>query len=442
MLAERIPNDVELGYQCARLIQDLYGPTPGTTAANNLNARLQGQFTASTYTPPTSDSPRVFTATSPAWGLIAIGGTENVLMGSKFVSAYYGLNPLNFSPLPINFFLEDLGARICTTDTGRAAVTSPNLLIVGHSLGGAVGIAIGAVRNALGVPGRVVVVNFGTPKPGTVTIRNMLGGVQVARWMCDDDPVPLVLPTFTQAPAVMSLYNPGQLTTVGQIVQTQGGLQIDGNYQVTSETLPQTAIINPTTSLATWLYSLDSGAQNPHQIDEYVRRLAGVLNIQQAAEANAPIVNTPPVHVAQEQPLALELQSGLVDPGSPMGVPETLTRAQVNRELKDYRAVAPGGRGIGIIVEELPSSLIFQKVKANGVWVVTFGGVPFAVAPRRKRAGALARAGNDFIRRLLIEESVDSTAMCLRWIDFCNAAVDPTSGIVPLLNSSPVNVLA
>lgn len=69
----------------------------------------------------------------------------------------------------------------------------PDVILTGHSLGGALALVVGALMCVAGTP-PAAIVTFGAPRVGMMKCRRVLSKVTIRQWRNGNDPVPAVPP--------------------------------------------------------------------------------------------------------------------------------------------------------------------------------------------------------------------------------------------------------
>jgi len=98
--------------------------------------------------------------------------------------------------------------------------------------------------------------------------------------------------------------------------------------------------------------------------------------------------------------------------------------------------IARQGEAQNTIPVSIPTGQTFTAFRNEGIWMIAFGDSIVAIAPTKRRARALARLGNEFLRRLLVQAVVDPDVMETQLAAWLTSAQDPTSGIVPTLQTT------
>ena len=400
--------DPSLNVLLTNAIDGLYSQTPKATIDALITTADGLANWQSVYSPSTDVFPSYYYGSNSAYGFVIVGGTDTVAQGNALMSGYSTGNPF-MSAQDINSYLTNIAGTIAGQPDFSGVATAPVTYCVGHSLGGAVASVL-----ALYVQGRNLqaihnLITFGSPKVGTSQFGDTLTGTFVCRWMNDDDPVPLVPPTVAQAPLIATVTDIITLLAYNSMRQTQGGLQLDINGVVSTQTLPTAAVISPTTSLANWLVSLITSATSPHNTVEYRRRLS--LNVTPA------------------QVLAVRTRRrGNEEP------PDPTTRAAINAEVSPkVRTILGQGAAQNLIAVQIPEADAFRSLKLSGIWYVSFRGTVVCIGGTRRKASKLARLGNQFLGHLIKQANVDPNALSSEFSSWFSDAADPTSGIKPTM---------
>lgn len=367
----------------------------------------------SSYRRTDGQLPNLYFGSNNSTGAVVISGTENSAMGISLLSGYTSLAGFG-SANDINSYLVTIAQALASMPNWNRCITSTQLVLTGHSLGGAAVTPLPLLAQAAGQQGPRLLVTFGAPKSGTSRLNDEISGTNIARWMNSDDAVPLVPPTVGQAPLLAAVTPIPALLAYAAMKHVRGGRQLDplGNY--TPQELPTDAAIAPTTNLVQWLVSLNTGAPNPHNPSEYIRR----LNLYAAAHPT----------VAQRQRRGAD-----AEPAQPV------TAKEINAEISPaVRSIITRGQEQNQGPLIVPKNKIFNTQKISGIWYVTFGSSIVTIGPTRRKAQRLANVGNLFAKRMLRQSQVDSTTMAAQWAEYMSAAADPGSGIRPTLQSGPL----
>lgn len=342
--------------------------------------------------------------------LILFNGVEDVSMAAGLASGYYLTQGGGFSRTT-NRWITDAIDWYVSQLAGNHFTFTGNFIIAGYSAGGALAYNMARyLTDRYQVP-EPVVITFGGCKPGDRTLAQSFSPLFGVRWMNTDDPVPLFpfnLTTYT-------LYNPlaafDDLVFVSNFCQPPGGVEIFPNGTGRGSVIPTTAAPSPLLNFATWLLGETQAENGPHSIATYIDRIALAqrqqpsprLNNAQGAPAEVPAIPSPQ-----------EAQAG----------------RQAAVQTVFQLAVQQGGQPIIVPDEEQ-----FTVARESKIWNVYFRGQQVAIGPGKHRARALARAGNNFLRRLQVQAICDPESIVEMFQEYCNAATDPNSGFQPTMNT-------
>jgi len=227
--------------------------------------------------------------------------------------------------------------------------------------------------------------------------------------MNDDDPVPLLPPQLPSSIPFAAGLGTEVLSRWESFVHGGGGIVLDRDGHPRQDVLPPLGRVDAAVSLAAWVLKSATDRSSPHALEEYVRR----LTLMQ------PLV-TPPVSERIVQ--------------SPVERTHTVDRPSSNRQVEQWRdTIVHTGATQNQAALKVPPERAFQTIKVDGLWWVVFGGFLVAVGPTRKRAGAMATRGNEFLRRLQRMAGVDVQALQTLLPIYLEAASAPNNGFEPLI---------
>lgn len=221
-----------------------------------------------TYSPGSPWTQRVYVIVSPSFVVVVIPGTET---WQQFVGDILGSVQASQPPIPgqVALYWGQLGQRVWGEIGAQVAAALPGrrLVLMGHSLGGAVAQVVAALAaRQLGTDVRVFV--LGCPRVGNPAFASSFGPSQVWRVATTDDPVAEVPPPLWGGLS-LPLPWPGPLTPV--IYQHAGNgysLADDGTLSVQGGGLP----LGSVASLLVY-----GDASTRHSIDTYAGRLRSAL---------------------------------------------------------------------------------------------------------------------------------------------------------------------
>lgn len=310
-----------------------------------------------------------------------------------------------------NQWLIDQADRIIDAMTAGHWVEPEYLDFVGYSAGGAVAqIVMWRYVTRQSVTKRKLI-TFGSPRAQPRLQRDQLSSSPVARWFTDADPVPLIPPRMADVSTLVAIISPLQTIQYGNFVHTDGGISVAQNGVTTPAVLPPVAEVDPGSSLASWYFLVEGSGTNPHALSTYYAYLQAAVNA-------LPRPDEQTVPVAEDENPQQERQ-------------RDVTRRQ--RQIAD--AINEAGRAQNNVGLEIPPETLMIPHRLGRVWVVSFNGDVICTAPIEKRARAIARAGNAFLRALPKQALVDPIALSQQLTNWLGMAQDPTFGFVPQINT-------
>jgi len=311
-----------------------------------------------------------------------------------------------------NQYLIDQAARILASYTSGHWQEPGYLDFVGYSAGGAVAQILMWRYIQLQSTVRRKLITFGAPRAQPTRQRDELARSSVTRWMVDADPIPLVPPRLGDVPTLINLLSPVQTVQYGNFVHTEGGISVAQNGVTTPATLPPVASIDPGNSLASWYFSEENAASNPHALTTYFSYL-------NAAVAALPRPDEQSVEQGDDENPQQERQ-----------------RDVTRRQRQVAAAIANAGHAQNSPSQVIPQETLMIPIRIGRVWYVSFNGDIICTAPIEKRARAIARAGNAFLRALPRQALVDPVALSQQLTNWLGMAQDPTFGFVPQINTT------
>lgn len=301
----------------------------------------------------------------------------------------------------ILFALRDLGF-------GRNART----VIFGHSMGGAVALALNIMIAERGDSASISTITYGAPRPGPDTFASLIQPLDVVRWMNGADSVPLIPPRQNQAPAFFAAATMRMRQNANRYVQPHGGIVIDQDGTAADRDVPEIAIEDIQSSLSLWLYSCYLGVNSVHSIPAYILALG--------RRAALP---------SQQRPAT----DGTSSAGQPVernhsGVIDRAVNEQIN--LIKQRAIEQDA-----VPLRIPEKWQVRARKVGGVWGVYWHEVLVAIGPQKGRCRKIAHSMNLALRRLQQFGFVGADDLATTFQQYMDAARAVDSGFQPVMRS-------
>lgn len=352
-----------------------------------------------------------FAETLSGWCITLVNGVASPSTGNAVWDGY-----LNAAPGQVgvyNAYLRNQGIALADTYLGVPS-TAPNNIFIGHSAGGA--LAFYAYQRLWLNRRNIAKANFilyGCPKFTSVPSFDVAPVNTIRHWMNDDDPVPFIpptLPTWQRIWAGLSIFQANRLTYFTAIA---GGVVLNILGEPQLSTLPTNIGPSPPDAIGAWLAAVEQGRTTSHSIEAYLSRFLAGSNIRSVAD----------------QPLLGTSEGG--DYG-----PEPIARTRRQVEAAQESIIRQTERGVTEAQTVIPAGHEFKAYRRGRIWYVSFHGVQVATAPNKKRARGLARAGNDLLRRLLIEHQVEGNALTQQLANWIIEASSDNGGYFPTLNNA------
>lgn len=399
----------------ALLFADCIAALQNITPALTIEPLIQAQINApiqSTDVPGTPQCPRFSVVQCDGFGFVFINGTETLVQATGYWNGLLG-GLLDSVSTPVNGYTQAAANLVLTALAARLSGTQiRNVYFCGYSLGGAIANHAASLWARADFRNTPFSWTIGSPRTLNTRDAEFVSQHQSVRWMIDDDTVPLIPPSFAQSPSTAMLYGIRFQQRLNNFVHVAGGETIFFTGAIRSEELPANAVWSTSGALGNYLFTQDGAFGLQHSVAEYRRRF--VLWRQ----TNPQPSRRPPTPAPQE-------------PANPTPRQEETTQARQVRILLHQQ-----GERQNSIPIKLPSENVFVATRSEGIWIVAFGGAVFAVGPTKRRARALARLGNEFLRRLLVQAVVQPTVIEGQLAAFLTEAADPASLIKPTLQTA------
>jgi hypothetical protein len=413
MLLDESLGNLELaGWLCGRL-QDLRGLGP-QAAIDTVLAATTNLPVFSVFVPFTNGFPATYIGQSGTTQIFLIDGITTNEQATGIWDAYVGSVFPEIAD-PKNQWFENVADYVLRLLPGRRFTNPENLIFCGYSAGGAIAEVLFDRYLSGQHPANMRYCTFGSPAPAGVGLQRRVGVQNGFRYMNSDDPVGLIPFGLANFVSVQVLYGGRRANRLANFLQCGGGLNINADGFTFDEPIPARAEIPSSASFATTMLGFDNQSFVAHSLAEYRRRLTAAAIVR---PENRPL---PRPHERAQRP----------DFGG---------RHERNRAAAlSVQTIFAQGERQNAQPEKLPSQTLFQALRSGRLWIVYFGGAVVAVGPTKKRARALARLGNDFLRRLLRQGYVDPAALTGQFENFIGLAQEPAAGISPLLSTNLPN---
>jgi hypothetical protein len=384
------------------------GPQANIDSA--LMADLPNNF-SSVFFPPSGQMVAMYIGGDNSRKVVYLDGITTLGQAAALVDGYWTAFMLPGSP-PLNAWFQSLLPTIMGRIALATVFTPEYLDVVGYSAGGALATAVMYQLKRQQTTMKMKLITFGSPRPGGRIVRDTIASSPVARWMTPGDPIPLIPPRIQDANALALAFSPVQWITFSNTVHTHGGLEVNAAGEITDAVLPSQAVVNASSSLASWFLAENDDTGNDHAIFRYMANLQAALSGPPGTRPHS------------------------VDVG-PAEVPDDNKRRGVNQERdRVITAISDqqGRQNIQPVV--VPGPVLFTPVRLGRVWAVGFGDQIVAQGVHEKTCRHICRAGNDFLRSLPKQAIVDVTALQGQLEAFLALAQDPSQGFSPTIKTT------
>lgn len=406
------PRDIDGALAKAKALEGLHGI--GGSGLMRQFCEADGLFVnAADYFPATPTCPRWAVVATPGATIFFIGGIETLVQGQGIWNAYLGGYANVFTSQPQNSWFQNAAQQIYDTAVGQYRSNVP--VFIGYSAGGAIAYhSRKKFFDATGSPSSAVCTLFGAPKARARDVTPLGNQSTLVCWNNVDDAVVNVPPQLSQWERFVAGFSVFQLTRLNNYFwyQEYRAIGLTGTVETSGGNFFQG--VPDSVSVGAWLNQAVNGIENPHSIHVYVARLtlAAALYTPQ---------NQPMDGIGGGEDEPPELTPGVGRSAQAVSV-QTIF-ADASRQNQQPAVI--------------PVAQQFNWRRSGRIYYVTFGGTDIAIAPKKKRAKALARVGNDWLRRLQTEAVVAPEAIVQQFETYVNAATDPAGGFTPLLNTTP-----
>jgi len=347
---------------------------------------------------------------------ICLSGINVGIQTARLVQSWFtgGTTVGDWAVLPYamtmaTYVADQIPGMIDDIDRGRIT----EIGVAGHSFGGLVALAMAQRFRRIAQAMRISYSSFGTPQGWISTGTLPATGEECARWVTQYDPVPNLPPNYQNALTLHGLLPQGRSRALDAWVQPCANIQLtdDGRIVANAREWEPSDITIP--DLRAIVDSRTYGFfGDEHRIELYYRRLRN-FNARQAAPPPPPVVPT-------------------IRPRTP----EPPTPQQREQGRQAANALIEVGREQNGVVVEIPVPARMRAVREGRVWYVVWLNRQIAIGPTRKKAQAIARHFNRFLRiyqGVGVSNSIDFLGALQDWL---RDAANPEAGYRPTLEDA------
>lgn len=408
MFIQRLAGDYGFAAFAASLVASLR-PTPLSGGVANL---LRADDLVGTYNwarDATAQNVGYALVSDAEQAVIVLDGSSNLSQVTDFVNGA-GSTEVNNTILGANPALDRMASRIRIQAGLGGTFNFRRISVIGWSLGGACGLVLGAQLARQYPTSSVDVTTFGSPRPGTHLLGEQNLSISTYRWMNEQDPIPRVLPRFTEWAAMAYLIPRSVCRQWSDQSQGAGGRVVSDGGLVRESVLPGVSTIGTVSNLITWMAGLDAPGTGPHAIQAYQANLQAAANIS----------GVYPGLTARPSPVEAR---GLI-PRAPFMAAQQAAAHAIR--------VAQGNQDS--VPVQIPPTRAFTYARLHQGYAIYFNGNQVAMTSLKRTARAMCRDGNVFLRRLQRMGVVDAVGIATEFTSYIAAAQDASEGFSPPLN--------
>lgn len=418
-LSDTPPNWTGPARTYVRLLQnlDLVNPNPGTAP---ILTTLLGTFSNYFFYNNVNYPCTIARATNADTIIVWISGVRVAGAIGQLVAQY--INPINpMSATRVNNRVQEWASEgLSITGALTAPLLRPKVILVGHSLGGAIAFTMARQIRVVNPGAQIWVCSFGTPKVCGLSDLVSNGANLIARWTNPQDNVPRLPPVSTSAPVLYGALTHYQRTTLQQwrhpcqqfSVGPTGSLAVSDGVESSTITVA---------TLVALLQSPQGVFGTGHGLETYYNYLLAATSTYQEPSI-PPVLGGPgTVPPPAAPPIVF----------SPPALPPPVNNVAVQASFVAFREAAVINEAIPVTV---PMPNLPTVSKNNGVWSFDWMGYQVAVAPSKRKAQALSRHMRRFLRLYQGVGQSQSHEFVYALAAYLVEAADPASDFKPILN--------
>jgi len=353
-------------------------------------------------------------------GLVCLSGVRTVAGGRELVSSWLADYDIDNRSAVTNA-VYNWAASIYEVLSALPIPAGAQVFIAGHSLGGAIALPLARLYTAGRNPFFITVCTFGSPKVVEVEGYNFPNRATIARWSNPQDNVPSLPPLQPSAPLIYMGLTARQTVNAYRWGQPCQRTSVSSTGQITTGNDPPSLEIGASTILAALNSRIEGIFGTGHLLHTYEANLIAAIAAAAPAALPPPVVTIPGAPVAPATP-PVRVPAPAPPPPTPVEIARSVVVAREAAVQRD--AVAP-------VIGQRYKVLAIREGKQ---WYVSWLDARIAWAPTRKKAQALARHLNRFLRIYQGVGQSNSNLFVSTWAQYLKEAASPASDLKPTLN--------
>lgn len=378
---DRRLNGTALNYDCARIVENLDNDNVAARFTDSMADIFPGLGNLTT-TPSTETEPRYCVLQYPDCTVIALQGVKRVSTSIAIFQGYHERLNRNHGG-GCNEFIYQAANKIRDDLNFNLTDIKSNLIITGHSFGGAVGRVLAYFAMRVGRTFNLKLITFGSPKVGTEEFESRCRIIPAIRWYDETDPIQWMAPHASEAYQYHALLPARFSDLLSSYVQ--GGfpirLKTGGGVDQAEYTPPPDRRADE--RLLSWSLGWNEDAWYTHRMSVYLERIR---------------VET----ILPDLPSSRPRRSD--NPSLPQNIPEAVVQQGMTEAVQAQRVSAQVAVDA---VAATPLKKFFRAKKTNSIPCVVYGNLIVNVSTSMKRAKAVAKRGNVQARELFARGITD-----------------------------------
>ncbi len=353
--------------------------------------------------------------------LIVLSGVRTAYAGQQLARSWVA-GDVGYDTRLFVLQVELWGRAIFQDSRAAGFAQKDTIQIAGHSLGGALASYLAWWFGLTYPESRIQVCTFGQPKVCGPAYRPR-DNTGFARYSNAEDNVPSLPPTSDRAPAVYAGLTRAAQARVQAWRHPVGVMVLNPDGTVTQNDTDRPSVMIGATTLLGIINSRVSGFFGTgHSLLTYASLLDARLRTVDAMFA-AEVVNNAAAPTAQSMP----------DVVSPRVVPELVPQVELNRQVAVAREEAAARDAVQL---DIPTRYRMKAVRVEGIYCVAWMEKIIAWGPSRKKAQAIARHFDRFLRVYQGVGQSNSNVLVDALIEYLTIAADPSGPLKPTLNDA------
>jgi hypothetical protein len=339
--------------------------------------------------------------------VIGIMGASSAQMFSDlFRGAFSPANPLDYPRLNPCTIVPERQILADYFSTGLAP--SHDLVVAGHSYGGALAQIVAARLRAQVPNSKVQCLSLGAPRIADGSLNDQLHDVSLARIFNEGDLIVRFPPHLDEAPIAMLALGLAVTLAFNVYVQPGGGLVLDSLGDLREQDVPVLNWPIQDANLLTWLAGANGYGSNEHSYKTYAKRLKVIL-----PQPIEPFVGGPETRLKGE-------------------LAPVVDQADFNL-AGAMQLFLNGGRIMAFSSVYVPVQYRWTFSRLGDTWYLYWMGLQVGAAQTKSSAKTICKAANRWLRYMQNAKRIDHTDIGTALQLYLGVAGSASTGFMPVL---------